>query len=200
MASYPKDRFDELPDDLTRVGAHRAPKRKGSAWIGFAWALLATGVLIFGGLFAISRVFDIDLGLPIFAQQSTPTPTPTPTPTMDPVLDPLAPEFVARGLKVIVLNGTMTSGLQTTVGADLTAKGWVVASAIPAGSRDVEETLVYYSDPANEDAARGIVVALGLGDIRLVPPETFPGAPITVVLGADFPGAAPLAPEPETTP
>jgi hypothetical protein len=198
--AYPKDRFDDMPDDLKRVGAHRGPKRKGRGWIALAWALLATVVLVFGGLFTISRLFDIDLGLPIFASPATPTPTPTPTPTMDPILDPLAPDFAARGIKVIVLNGTATPGLQSTTAADLTAKGWVIASAVPAAAKDVEKTFVYYSDPVNEDAARGLVVALGLGDIRLVSPETFPGAPVTIVIGADFPGAAPLAPEPETTP
>jgi len=67
MASYPKDRFDQLPEDLQRIGAHRGPAKKGRGWIGFAWALLATGVLIFGGLFAIGKVLGIDLGISIFA-------------------------------------------------------------------------------------------------------------------------------------
>ena len=192
MASYPKDRFDQLPEDLKRVGAHREPKRKGRGWVGFAWAALATGILVFGGLFGISRFFDIDLGLPIFAGEETPTPTPTPTPTMEPILDPTVAEFAARGIKLVVLNGNATAGLQSTVAADLTAKGWVVASAIPASTKDVEETFVYYSDRLNEDAARGVAVALGVGRIRLVSPETYPGAAITVVIGADFPGATPI--------
>lgn len=195
MASYPKDQFDQLPEDLMRVGAHRGPKGKGRGWLGLAWAALATVVLVLGGLFAINRIFGIDLGLPIFAAQETPTPTPTPTPTMEPVLDPAALDAAGaradRGLKVSVLNGTPTVGLQATVAADLTAKGWLVANAIPAAEKDIEETIVYYSDPLNEDVARGLVVALGTGVIRLVPPETFPGAPITVVIGADNPGAVP---------
>ena len=33
-------------DDLQRVGAHRAPKKRGGGWIGFGWAVLATGVLV----------------------------------------------------------------------------------------------------------------------------------------------------------
>lgn len=195
MASYPKDRFDELPEDLKRVGAHRGPRQKGRGWIALAWAVLATAVLVFGGLFAISRIFGIDLGLPIFAVQQTPTPTPTAIPTMDPVLDPAALDDAGnradRNLKVSVLNGTATAGLQSTVAADLTAKNWVVANAIPASANDIPETYVYYSDELNEDVARGVVVALGIGQIRLVAPETYPAAAITVVIGADFPGAAP---------
>ena len=76
MAAYPKDRFDKLPDDLKRIGAHRGPKKKGGGWIGFAVALLATGLLVFGGLWGLSKFVGIDVGLPIF--QAAPEPTPTP--------------------------------------------------------------------------------------------------------------------------
>lgn len=190
MASYPKDRFDELPDDLQRVGAHRGPKRKGRGWVAFAWALLATGVIIFAGLFGLSRYLGDDLGLPFLAQPSTPTPTPTPTPTMDPILDPNAADFVARNITVSVLNGTPTPEVQTTVASALTALGWKVTGAVPAADKDIEETLVYYSDPLNEDAARGVAVALG-GDvgIRLVSADTFPAASLTVVIGSDYQAA-----------
>jgi len=189
MASYPKDRFDQLPDDLKRIGAHRGPKKGGGGWVVLAWCLLATGILVFGGLYGVSKYLGVDLGIPIFAVPATPTPTPTPTPTMDPILDPLAPEVVARQITVTVLNGTTTSGLQTTVGTSLGTVGWVVNGMAKASTDDIEETTVYYSDPLNEDAARGVVVSLGIGKIRLVPVETFPGATLTVVLGSDYPGA-----------
>ena len=81
MAAHPKDRFDQLPEDLKRIGAHRGPKKKGGGWVGFAWALLATGVLIFGGLWGLSNIVGVDVGLPIFEPAPTPTPSPTPTPT-----------------------------------------------------------------------------------------------------------------------
>lgn len=182
MPTFPQDRFDQLPDDLARVGAHRGPRKKGRGWIGFAWAALASGVLVFGGLFAISTVLDIDLGL--FPVAETPTPTPTPTPTADPItaaeLDP------ARGIKVTVLNGTPTVGLEFTVATQLVNEGWPVTSNTTANADNVEKTTVYYTDAANEDVARGIALSLGGAGVRLVPPETFPGAPITVVLGADF--------------
>lgn len=185
MASFPKDQFDTMPEDLARVGAHRAPPRKGRGWVAFAWAALATGVLIFGGLFSISAILGIDLGLPFLTAASTPTPTPTPTPTMDPIapskLDP------ARGIKITILNGTAQAGLQNTVSTELTTDGWVVDTATQASQNNVDYTTVYYSDPKNEDVARGVVVSLGVGTIQLVPADTFPGAPITVVLGGDYP-------------
>ena len=183
MAKFPEDRFDRLPDDLKRIGAHRGPRRKGGGWIGFAWALLATGVLVFGGLFGVSRFLGVDLGISLFA-----TPPP-PTPTID---------QVARGIKIDVLNGSTTPGLQNTVGDTLASLGWNTGGRLPASRTDIETTFVYYGDPLNEDVARGLVLAIGLGEIRLVDPTTFPGASLTIVLGADA-GPRPAV-EPGTTP
>jgi hypothetical protein len=193
MASYPKDRFDELPEDLKRIGAHRGPKKKGGGWVGFAWAALATGVLIFGGLWGLTTIVGIDVGLPIFQPAATPTPTPTPTPTADPVLDPTTIDPARGVIKIAVLNGTPSAGLQNTVGDALGALGWTIDSRTNASSTDIESTTVYYSDPLNEDVARGLVLALGAGDVRLVTPETFPATPITIVIGADYPGAVPAS-------
>jgi hypothetical protein len=158
MASFPQDRFDQLPDDLVRVGAHRGPKRRGGGWAGFAWAVLATGVLVAGGLFGINRVLGIDLGLPFLAAQETPTPTPTPTPTMDPILDPTTID-PARAIRITVLNGTTTPGLQSTVGQELAAAGWPIGGTLNASSTDIEDTFIYYSDPLNEDVARGLAIS-----------------------------------------
>lgn len=184
MANFPKDRFDGIPEDLTRVGAHRGPQKRGGGWIGLAWAVLATGVLVFGGLFGISRVLDIDLGLPFIPVEVTPTPTPTPTPTMDP-LDPTALD-PARGVIITVLNGTPIVGLENTAGGALAAAGWPVGTMAKASEETIEETTVYFTDPLNEDVARGILATLGVGSIRLVDPSAFPAVPVTVVLGADY--------------
>jgi len=185
MANYPKDRFDDIPEDLARVGAHRGPQKKGRGWIGFAWALLATGVLIFGGLFAISKILDINLDLPFIPVAVTPTPTPTPTPTATPITDPTTID-AARNIIVTVLNGTETLGLENTVGDALAASGWPIGTRANASEKNITETFVYYSDPANEDVARGLSLALGIGTIRLVDASAFPGVPVTVVLGSDY--------------
>jgi hypothetical protein len=86
-----------------------------------------------------------------------------------------------------VLNGTPTAGLQSTVAASLTAASWPVASATLASQNDIATTTVYYSNPLDEDIARGLVLALGIGDLRLVSADTFPGSSLTIVLGADYP-------------
>ncbi len=105
MASYPKDRFDDLPPDLNRVGAHRAVPKGGRGWIAFAWAALASGVLVLAGLLGIAYLGNIDLGL--FPIASTPTPTPTPTPTAEPLTDPalIATLGADRAISITVLNG-----------------------------------------------------------------------------------------------
>ncbi|MCC6269813.1 MAG: LytR C-terminal domain-containing protein [Microbacteriaceae bacterium] len=182
MASFPPDRFDEVPSDLQRVGAHRAPKKKGRGWIGFAWAVVATILLTGAGLFGLAAIdSSINFDLPFFAGAKTETPTPTPTPTAEPTLDPAAP--------LTILNGTPTVGLATQVGDALVAQGWAgaaegIGSRANASTNDVEETIIYYADPSFEGAARGLVLALGVGDIRLS--TDFPGSQITVVIGLDY--------------
>jgi len=68
----------------------------------------------------------------------------------------------------------------------LTAAGWPVGAVTNAAADDIETTTVYYSNPADEGIALGMVELLGLGAIELS--DAFPGAPITVVVGADAAG------------
>jgi hypothetical protein len=185
MASYPKDIFDDLPEDLVRVGAHRAPKKRGGGWIGLAWAALATGVLVVGGLYGLSLINpDVSFDIPgVAVDEPEETPTPTATPTAEPITDPTLID-PARGISITVLNGTATPGLQNTAGDSLAALAWPVGSRAPATASDIETTYIYYSDPLNEDVARGVALALGIGEVR--ESTAFLGAPITVVLGADY--------------
>ena len=190
--AYPKDRFDELPDDLQRIGAHRGPARRGRGWIAFAWAALATLVLILVGIIGLMTFVGMEINIPFLS--TTPAPEavvpPTQTPTAEPVLDPSSID-PARAITTSIYNGTTAAELQNTVGDALTAAGWTIDARARASTSDVAVTTVYYSDPANEDVARGLVVALGIGEISLIPAETFPGNPLNIVIGADYPGATP---------
>ena len=190
--AYPKDRFDQLPDDVQRIGAHRGPARRGRGWIAFAWAALATLLLVVGGVVALKTFLGIDVGIPFLSAESTSTPlaTSTPIPTAEPVLDPSTID-PARLITTSVYNGTVKAELQNTVGDALVAAGWMIDARALASTNDVAKTTVYYSDPANEDVARGLVIALGVGEISLVPAGTFPGNPLTIVIGGDYPGATP---------
>lgn len=185
MATRIRDRFDETPDDLLRVGAHRAPARRGRGWIGFAWAAFATIVLVAGGLFALTLLNpDLEIRVPgtgTAAPIEEPDAPPTDAEPAQPALDP--------EVAISVLNGTPAEGLATQVGDFLVAQGWGgaeqgIGSRATAASTDVETTQIFYSDPANEGAARMLVEHLGAGELRLS--NDYPASPITVLIGADY--------------
>ncbi|GAA4144208.1 LytR C-terminal domain-containing protein [Leifsonia shinshuensis] len=180
---YPRDRFDDIPDGLQRVGAHRAPRPKGRGWIAVGWAALAVVVLVGAGIFGLSLVSgSISFhGAPNSASGTpTPTATPTPTPTIVPTVDP--------SLTVNVLNGTTTSGLGTKVGAVLTQAGWKVGAVANADKQDLTQTIVYYSDPKNQAAALGAAKSLPGATVALTQDFAASGADLTVVVGSDYKG------------
>lgn len=179
--TYPKDRFDHLPHALDRVGAHRAPGKKGRGWVAFWWALAATLVLIAAGvfvLFSLSSRLHFDLpGL----QTGSATPaatTPAPAPTAEPTVDP--------GLDVTVLNGTPTSGIAAEVTDTLETAGWTVGSTSNANTMDVPTTVVYYADASLEGAARGVAASIPGATILLADDFADSGAALTVVVGNDY--------------
>jgi hypothetical protein len=192
MAEFEPDRFDEIPAELGRVGAHRAPRRRGGTAIAVAWAALASGVLVVAGLWGLSLISDrVTFEIPGFdTAEPTPTPTetPTPTPTVDPITDPALAELPA-GFTITILNGAGVDGLGAAARDLLTAPGWPVGTVTSAAQDDLTETVVFYSDPALEGVALGMTVLLGTGDIEFS--DAFPGAPITITLGADFAALAP---------
>ena len=196
MAKPPTDRFDTIPADLHRTGAHRGPRRKGRGWIAFAWAALATGVIVAGGVVGLAVInnniqFTGILG---GTTASTPTPEPTEAPAITPTVDP--------ALTVTILNGTETAGLAASVGDAMREAGWEgVGSTANASATDFKTTTVYYVDPANEAAALGLAdslfakatadatangVTLSITSVRVEQSDQFQGAQLTVVLGADF--------------
>jgi hypothetical protein len=185
MASFPPDPFDAAPADLTRVGAHRAPKRRGRGWIAFAWAALATGVLVVGGLYGLSRVDpNISFELPNFGGGEDPVAVPSPsTSTVPPVTDPAAVD-PALGLSISVFNGSSVDGLQNTAGDAILAAGWPDPARANSTTREETDTVVYYSSAAFEGIARGMVQLLGVGSVQLS--DAFPGAPVTIVVGEDY--------------
>ena len=188
MANKPTDRFDSVPDDLLRTGAHRAAPKRGRGWFAFAWAALATGVLVAAGLFGLAVIRGtVDLPFATLSSSASasatarPSPTPSSTPTIEAKIDP--------ALAITVLNGTKTKGLASSAGNNLVAQGWTgasegVGSRTNASSSDIVKTVVYYGDAAHAAAARAMVLSLKIGEARLS--SAYPGSPITVVLGSDY--------------
>lgn len=189
MASFPPDQFDEIPSDLARVGAHRAPAKRGLGWVRLGWAALATAVLIVAGLFGLSLLNpDFKLDLPFAGGPSTSAaPTVSSTPTAEPVTDPTKVD-PALNLSISVLNGSKTDGQQDKAGDAIKAAGWPDPARNNSTTRSEKTTTVYYSDAKYEGIARGMVVLLGVGTIQLT--DRYPGAPITIVIGDDYKPAA----------
>jgi len=184
MASFPPDQFDELPADLARVGAHRAPARAGRGWIRFGWAALATVVLIVGGLFGLSRLNpDFKLDLPFGGATASATPTPTPSKTAEAVTDPTKVD-PKLNLSLSVLNGSATDGLQDKAGDAIKAAGWPDPARADASTRTEKATVIYYKSADYEGVARGLAKLLGVGTVQLS--DAFLGAPVTIVLGSDY--------------
>lgn len=176
--TYPPDRFDRPPADLQRVGAHRAPRPGGRGWIVFAWAALATGVLVGLGVLAMFVINDRVAFDSPFAP-ATETPAASETPEVQPTTDPT--------VNVVILNGTAVDGLAASAGDVLTAAGWTVGSRSNADASDVKTTVIFYTDASQEGAAKGLAAALGDVEIRLSDQFVVEGDNrITIILGADY--------------
>lgn len=189
--TYQKDRFDDIPDDLQRVGAHRAVSGKGRGWVGFAWAALVTGILVIAGVVGLGMLTDtVNFTLPgtggsdvIASETTSPTASTSATPPSQ-----VAPQLDGAVL-ITVLNATPTVGLANAAGDELVAKGWGgaatgVGTRATADVKTVTATIVYYTTAASEAAALKVVEDLGVGTATLSP--AYPTTPITVLLGSDY--------------
>jgi hypothetical protein len=191
---YPKDRFDNLPRKLDRVGAHRASGSTRRGWVAFWWALGVTLFLIAAGvvgLFVLNERLNFTLpgaGSATPTPSSTPTDTPppasetptppAPAPTVEPTVDP--------ELGVTVLNGTTGIGVAAGVADVLTDAGWTISGTGDAASEDVFETVVYYADATLEGAARGVAASIAGSEILLSSDFADSGSDLTVVIGSDY--------------
>jgi len=186
MANFPQDQFDEVPAELKRVGAHRAPRPKGRGAIAFAWAALATGILVVGGLYGLSRVNpDITFALPDFGGQGAdPGATPSSTASsVPPVTDPTTvdPDL---NLSISVLNGSSTDGLQNVAGDAIDDAGWPNPARNNSTTREEDTTVIFYRSTEFEGIALGLSQLLGVGTIQLS--DAFLGAPVTIIVGNDY--------------
>jgi hypothetical protein len=154
----------------------------GPGWITFAWAVLATAVLVVGGLYVLS-IFDNSIKFGFGGSTAgAVTPTSTPTPVITPITNPTS--IASRKITITVLNGTPTTGLQTTVATKLKSAGWVVAGTANSTSTKIKATTIYYSVYANQDVALGLQKLLGADSVEFS--NAFPGSPITIVVGTDY--------------
>lgn len=168
MTEYPHDRFDRAPDTMARVGAHRAPRPSGRGWVTFAWAALATAMLVGLGVLGLTQIDRqvADTGA---------TAAPVVRATVDPQID------------VVLLNATTTSGLAAGASKKVAAKGWHVVSTANADVTNEATTTVYYTSADQAGAAAGLAKALGVTRTALSGKFGIKGASrLTAVLGEDY--------------
>ncbi|KAA9107503.1 LytR C-terminal domain-containing protein [Microbacterium rhizomatis] len=194
-STYPRDRFDDLPQAPGRVGAHRAENPHMRGWVVFFWALIATVILIALGIFGTLVVSGKVTLFP------TPTPSATPTPVVTPVID--------TSYTVLVLNATPETGLATQFRDRIVNAGWSAdkVSASGAGSTDFPTTTIYYALPSDEAAALGLAQVVGgaaIAQSNAYQATDDPGTAadesqarqLTVVIGIDSTAAASSTPTP----
>jgi hypothetical protein len=172
----PRDRFDDVPTDLARVGAHRAPARRGRGLATFGWAALATGVLVGAGVLGLSV---IERGVATTGDATTTTSGSSSVAAPAATVDPNA--------SVVVLNATKTSGLAASAASTAKTDGWKVTSTANADTQGVKVSTVYYGDKSAQGAALGLAKSLGIGRTQQSDRFDVQGKTrLTVVLGSDF--------------
>ena len=176
MPARPRDRFDDVPADLARVGAHRAPARRGRGLATFGWAALATGVLVGAGVLGLSV---IERGVATTGGGTTSSSSSAAAAVPAATIDPNA--------SVVVLNATKTSGLAASAAATAKSDGWKVGSTANADTQDVKVSTVYYGAKSAQGAALGLAKSLGIGRTQQSTRFDVQGRTrLTVVLGSDF--------------
>ncbi|MCC8907107.1 LytR C-terminal domain-containing protein [Curtobacterium sp. GD1] len=189
---YPRDRFDDVADG-PRVGAHRGAQRRGRGWIAFAWAALATGVIVGVCVVALALLN----GSYSFTGSASPSGSPSASASASAAPSSSASSSASQApaagtpadqgaTTLVVLNGTSTTGLAAKGSAALTSAGWKVTSTGDAGTTGATSTIVYYQQAAQAAVAQGIAKSLGTTAVQQS--AAFPNADISVVLGADYAG------------
>lgn len=186
------DRFDEVQGDPSYVGTHRRERSTWSLFAPIGIALGAVAVLVLAGLWFIDRSDDyleFDAAeVPVIAGEAPGEEAVVVEPEVpvevQPVEDPS--QIDTTGLTLTVLNGTGTSGLAARAGERLVSAGWPEPTATNAESSDVAESVVAYQDDADKGIALGIAQLLDIDAEQVVQTNSYPGARITVVLGANY--------------
>ena len=199
MTRFPRDRFDDVTDG-PRVGAPRGAARRGGGWIVFAWAALATGVLVGVGVLVLALAngsvqFTEGSGGATSAPSSSASSAPTSSASAgaEPSAEASTPAAAAAAspsdqgaTTLVVLNGTSTTGLAANASTKLTGAGWKVTSTGDAGTTGATQTIVYYQQESQAALAEGIAQSLGTSAVQQS--SAFPNADVSVVLGSDYAG------------
>ena len=199
--SFLPDRYDDVSHDRRYVGTRRSARSSFSLFAPIGIALGAVIVLVLAGMWFVDRSDDYlaldEAQLPVISGDVSDA-ADSDVAIEEPVVieeEPVVEEVVpvedptvidTEGLTLTILNGTATAGMAARANERLSVIGWPEATATNADSTDVKQSVVAYWEPADEAIALGIAETLGIGADSVVQTSAYPGARITVVLGADY--------------
>ncbi|WP_158609621.1 LytR C-terminal domain-containing protein [Kocuria soli] len=185
-SSWPRDAFDDVPEEGARVGAHRAldaPAPRVTRQIAglllagaVALAVGAAAYLLGGNSEAAPGAASGASASPSQSQSQSQEATESATPTQEaePTVEPDA------SVQVGVYNAAEVDGAAGTTAQDLSSAGWTVSATDDWGV-GVEQSVVYYAD--DEEQAQAVADHLG---IEQVASDEAVGYPIVVVIGSDL--------------
>lgn len=160
--SFEPDVFDDLPDDGTPVGAHRAPQ----PW----WTrLLATFVFLAvgGGIaYGLATLVYNKEAAPVVTPNFTPSPVVTPSVTPEPVITPSvtpSPDpVIILDATVVVYNDAGISGLAGRVAGQVEEAGFTDVTASNWTGASLAQNTVQYASDDMRDSAELIAATLGI--------------------------------------
>lgn len=174
-----RDRFDDVPRERHRVGAHRAENPRMRAGLIILWAAVAAVILFAVGVFLSLLWTDrISFG---------------PEPTTPTVAESTAPtDAIDTSYTVFILNAGPDPAQTDRAKSLVVGVGYAedAVSTSEADQKDFETSAVYFSDAADEGPARALAAALGITQVAQTdaykPIDDSAGRQLTVVLGVDF--------------
>lgn len=176
---YPHDRFDDVTRS-GRVGAHRVTSQPRVARQFVIGGIVAAALLTAAGLLGVNFLNSIGK-LPAMPELTAENDAPQ-TPKVRAELDPDA--------TIVVLDGTSpTADIALRLAPIITDTNLgVISFAGPAAESDVELSAVFYKDPADEAAAKGLAKELGGLSPYFTDGYQDYDAQLIVLLGANYTG------------
>lgn len=163
---YAPDEFDIEADSVAVSGSHRMDDpfwKSNLKYIVIGAVALLAIILAFALLGQLGGKKGPEAPAPNASASSTAQPTTQPSESAAAETTEPAEE-ADKTTKVLVANGTATSGLAKRWEEDLRAKGWENIST-NNGSR-TDATVVYYRDEADKDTANALAKEIGAGEAQ----------------------------------
>lgn len=161
---YAPDEFDIEADSVAVSGSHRMDDpfwKSNLKYLVIGAAALLAIILAFAFLGQLGG--KKGPAAPAPTASGSPTASPAAEESQDAELTEPAPE-ADKTTKVLIANGTTTSGLAARWEEDLRAKGWENIST-NNGTR-TDTTVVYYRDEADKDTANALAQEIGAGEAQ----------------------------------